>query len=406
MVRVRSITTAASLALLGACSRPSPNPANPDPLSLPPHAARTSSARQHPVQRTVTAFGSLFPNQLSPINPRVPGHLIHIPTDLGSHVRKGDLLAEIDPREYELRLRQARALLSQARARLGLPIEGGDDAFRLEETSLVRQASAVLTQARAEKERVEALNRQGIAPASDLEAAAAALIVAESRHADALEEARNRAAILEQRRAEVALASQQLADTRILAPFDGVIAERRANLGQQVDLSSILFTLVQADPLRLRLEIPEREASRIQQGQSVRLHLTGDTNAYTGTLTRLSPSLLETSRMLVVEADIPAQGALRPGAFVRAEIIVHPGQPATTIPSEALVTFAGVEKVFLASDGKAVERRINTGDRGPGWIEVTSGLKPGETVILNPAGLVNGRPLSAETNRASAEPRP
>lgn len=392
MVRVRIFATAL-LALAGACSRREP----PSPPPAPPQKVQVIQASERPVERLLTISGSLLAKEQTPVSARVPGRIQLLPVDLGSRVRAGDLLAELEPRDFELRVQQAHALLGQARARLGLPLDGDDDHVSLEDTSLVREASAVLAQTEADRKRILQLHRQEIASASDLESANAAFAVAQSRHADALEEARTRAAVLRQRRAEYELARKQLAETRITAPFDGVVSERRANLGQHLELGAPLFTLVQADPLRLRLEIPERDAHRVAAGQTVRLRLTGDTNIYTGTLQRLSPSLLEASRVLVVEADVPALGALRPGAFVRSEIVIDPAQTTLTIPTDALQTFAGVEKVFLHEAGKAVERRVTTGDRGPGWVEITAGLKGGEAVIRSPAGLVQGRPVIVES---------
>jgi multidrug efflux pump subunit AcrA (membrane-fusion protein) len=101
--------------------------------------------------------------------------------------------------------------------------------------------------------------------------------------------------------------------------------------------------------------------------------------------------------MLLVEADVPAQGTLRPGLFVRAEIVVNPDDPGLSIPSQALLVFAGVEKVVTVESGKAVEKPVTTGRRGPGWIEILSGLSPGETVVLNPTGLRTGQPLTVKT---------
>jgi RND family efflux transporter MFP subunit len=392
MVRVR-IFAAALLALAGACSRREP----PSPPPVPPQKVQIAQASLRSVERFLTVSGSLLAKEQTPVSARVPGRIQLLPVDLGSRVRAGDLLAELEPRDFELRVQQSRALLGQARARLGLPLDGEDDHVSLDDTSLVREARAVLVQAEGDRERISQLNRQGIASASDLESANAALAVAQSRHADALEEARTRAAVLRQRRAEYELARKQLADTRITAPFDGVVSERRANLGEHLELGAPVFTLVQADPLRLRLEIPERDAPSVAAGQTVRLRLTGDTNVYQGILRRLSPALLEASRMLVVEADVPASGALRPGAFVRSEIVINPSQQAVTIPSDALQTFAGVEKVFLHEAGKAVERRVTTGDRGTGWIEITTGLKGGETIIRSPTGLVQGRAVIVES---------
>jgi len=392
MIRTRTLALVSLLALAGACSRREPDL----PKVAAPEPVRVVQVVQRPLERFITVSGSLFAQEQTPVSARVAGRIHRLPADLGSRVVAGELLAELDPRDFQLRVEQSRGLLGQARARLGLPVEGDDDRVNLDETSRVKEARAVLQQARGDRDRVQELSRQGIASASDLESADAAFSVAESRLADALEEARTRAAVLMQRRAEHELARQQLVDTRITAPFDGVVSERRANLGQHVEIGTPLVTLVQSDPLRLRVEVPERDAPRIAIGQAVRLKLTGDTMVYRGTIRRLSPSLVEANRMLLVEADVPAGGALRPGAFVRAEIVVEPGQPALTIPMEALVRFAGVEKVFVEEEGKAVERRVATGDRGADWIEVVSGLKVDERVILEPAGLVAGRAVVVE----------
>lgn len=389
MVRIRIFAAVSLVALAGACSRREPEP----PRSAPPQPVQIVRVLQKPLERFITVSGSLFAQEQTPISARVSGRVHRLPADLGSQVRAGDLLAEMEPRDYELRVQQSRALLGQARARLGLPLEGDEEQVDLEGTSLVKEAKALLAQARGDQERLTELFRQEIASTSELEDSRASFAVAQSRLTDALEEARTRAAVLEQRRAEYELARKQLADTRITAPFAGIVSERRASLGQHLEVGASLFTLVQADPLRLRVEVPERDAPRVAAGQTVRLRLTGDTNVYAGTVRRLSPSLLESSRMLVVEADVPAGGSLRPGAFARAEIVVESGHLALTVPPEAVVTFAGVEKVFLQDDGKALERRVTTGDRGAGWVEVIAGLKAGDLLIRTPAGLVNGRAI-------------
>lgn len=402
MVRVRIFFAAALFLLAGACSRRHPEAAKP----APPLPVQVADVGSRTIERFITVSGSLFAQDQTPISARVAGRVHALPVDLGSRVRTGELLAEIEPRDYELRVQQSRALLGQARARLGLPPDGEAEQVDLDETSRVKEAHAVLAHARGELERIRELASQGIASASDLDAADSTFVVAQSRQSDALEEARTRLALLQQRRAEYELARKQLADTRITAPFDGVVSERRASLGQHLEVGASLFTLVKVDPLRLRVEVPERDAPRVAAGQAVRLRLTGDTNVYRGTVRRLSPSLLEASRMLVVEADVPISGALRPGAFARTEIVVDSGPPALTVPADALVTFAGVEKVFLHRNGEAVECRVTTGDRGEGWVEITSGLKAGESVIRSPGALLSGRAVTVATALGAAEQKP
>jgi hypothetical protein len=139
--------------------------------------------------------------------------------------------------------------------------------------------------------------------------------------------------------------------------------------------------------------VPERESALVRTGQVVRVFIEGDTNAYTGHIARLSPALDGDSRMLLVEADVRSQGALRPGLFAQAQIIVNEGEEGIAVPASAILTFAGLEKVVVVSKGKALEKNIVTGRRGPDWIEVLSGLEPSEKVVLNPQGLRTGQPV-------------
>ncbi len=238
-----------------------------------------------------------------------------------------------------------------------------------------------------------------------METAMANYEIAATRLQDAIEEIRSRMATLQQRRVEVEIARQQLADASITASFDGVVKERRASIGEFLAPGSPIATIVRTDPLRLRVEVPEREAPRVRAGQPVRLTVDGDTNRYTGTIKRLSPSINEQSRMLIAEADVPNTGTLRPGAFARVEVVVEEKAPAVTIPRSALVVFAGIEKVFLIKDGKAVEKNILTGRRNGEIIEVPIGLKPGDLVVLDPGNLQSGAAVTVETGAPPPGPR-
>ena len=153
-------------------------------------------------------------------------------------------------------------------------------------------------------------------------------------------------------------------------------------------------SLVRMDPLRLRVEVPERDSVELKPGQKVRLSIAGVTAQHAGEITRLSPVIADESRMLAVEADVKNDGTLRPGAFVRAEIVVAEKQPPLVIPRAALVTFAGIEKVFLAQSGKAAERTITTGRQTEQFCEVLAGLKEGDEVVLQPGNLQPGQPLA------------
>ncbi|MBL9139725.1 MAG: efflux RND transporter periplasmic adaptor subunit, partial [Verrucomicrobiales bacterium] len=321
------------------------------------------------LDRAIHVTGSLLPLDQTPVSVKVPGRLESIVVDLGSFVREGDLIARVEAPDYDLRVRQAEAALGEARARVGLPLEGENDQVEVEALSSVKEARAVLEEAVANRKRIDTLTVQGILSTAELDTASATYKVALSRYEEALEGARTRVAQLLQRRAEYDIARKQLADTYLLAPFDGAVQARRANVGEYLTPGAPVVVLVRIDPLRLRVEVSERDAMRVRTGQRVRVTLEGDPKTYEGEVKRLSPAIAQGSRTLVVEADVPSHGQLRPGAFARASIVTVSESPAVTVPTDVVVTFAGIEKVFAVTNGLAQERRITTGDRGEGWVE-------------------------------------
>jgi RND family efflux transporter MFP subunit len=372
---------------------------------LPSRAVQAAPAESRPMERAVSVIGALAAIDHATLSVKVAGRLQTISVDLGTRVRKGEIVAQIEPVDYELRLKSADALLAQARARLGLPLTGSDDTVKAEETSTVRQAKAAVLESQKQRDRTRELAKRGISSQADLEVAEANYDIAFNRHLEALEDIRQRQGVLQQRRTDVEIARQQLADTRLIAPFDGIVQERKASPGEFLNIAAPVVTLVKVDPLRLRVEVPERNASGVRAAQKIRLTVEGDTNRYAGTIARLSPAITEVSRMLIVEADIANQdGKLRPGTFARADIVLAEAEPATTIHKDALVTFAGLEKIFLVKDGKAAEKNIAVGRRAGDFIEVLGGVKSGDLVVLNPGALQNGQPVTTERPVVSGQP--
>ncbi|MBI4470204.1 MAG: efflux RND transporter periplasmic adaptor subunit [Acidobacteria bacterium] len=359
-------------------------------------AARVKVVRvaQTLIEQTVIVNGGLAAYDHAILSAKVPGRLASIAVDLGSAVRKDEVIASVEPQDYKLRMEQAMAALAGTRARLGLPAEGIDERVDPERTGTVRQASALMDEARANRERIAALFEQGVISRAQLDAAEAGYKVALSRYQDALEEIQNRRALFAQRRSELALAEQQLADTAIRAPFDGIIQERRASPGEYLAAGAPVVALVRTNPLRLRAEVPERAAPSIKPAQRVRVSVEGDPRVYLGRIMRLSPAITDQNRMLMVEADVANEGSLRPGSFVSVEIVVNDAAPAITVPSGAIRSFAGITKVILVQEGKAVERPVTLGKRTDQWTEVLDGLSVGEDVILDPGNLQSGQLVS------------
>jgi RND family efflux transporter MFP subunit len=385
----------APLVLMAGCKSDYPASARQSRPGEAKEARQVKTARvaETPVGETVTANGTLAAYDQTTVSVKVPGRLRAISVDLGSVVRKGQMIAQVEPQEYSLRVQQSEAALAQARARLGLSPDGTDDRVNPEQTATVRQARAVLDEAKFNRERAAKLVEQGVIAKAEFDTAESVYKVAEGRYQDALEEIRNRQALLSQRRSELAIARQQLADTSIYSPLDGIVQEKRTSVGEYLSAGTAVVNIVRMDPLRLRAEIPEREAAAIRSGQNVRVTVEGDANVYVGQIKRLSPVIAEQNRMLLVEADVRNDGKLRPGSFARAEIVTNDAKMAVTVPSNAIVTFAGIEKVIVVQNGKALEKPITTGRRSSEWTEIVAGVNVGDQVIVDPGNLQSGQPV-------------
>jgi RND family efflux transporter MFP subunit len=348
------------------------------------HVART------PLDRAVTVTGTLAAEEQVMLSLKVTGRLEELLVDLGSPVRRGQVIARLTPTDFELRLNQAEAAQQQARARLGLDPHGNEDDVDIEQTAVVRQAKAGLDEARRQRDRFATFVQRGISARADLESADSQLQIAEGRYQDALEEVRNRQAILAQRRSELALARQQLEDTSLKSPIDGVVRERHAFAGEFRAAGSPIVTVVRQHPLRLQLAVPERAAANVRVNQVVRVSVEGDAEAYRGRVARLSPAITEGTRTLAIEAEVPNEaGRLRPGMFARAEIVTDEA-PGIVVPHSALVIFAGVEKLLVVKDGKVHEQRVRSGRRMGDQVEILEGVTPGDVVITTPGGLADG----------------
>ena len=358
-----------------------------------PRKVKTTTVVETPFGEMVTANGTLAAYDQTTVSVKVPGRVGAISVDLGSVVSQGQVIAQLDQEDYRLRVQQAEASLAQARARLGLAPSGADDNVDPEKTATVRQARAVLDEARYNRDRAARLVEQGVIAKAEFDNATATFKVAEGRYQDAYEEIRNRQGILAQRRSEVALARQQLKDTAVVAPLNGVVQEKRTSVGEYLAAGAPVVNIVRMDPLRLRAEIPERESHTVRAGQNVRVTVEGDPSVYVGQITRLSPVIAEQNRVLMVEADVRNNGKLRPGSFAHAEIVTNDAKMAVTVPNNAIITFAGIEKVIVVQNGKALEKPITTGRRNAEFTEIVAGISVGEKVVVDPGNLQSGQPV-------------
>lgn len=359
----------------------------------PKKSVRVVKVSEAKLPVVVAVSGTLAAEEEVVMSFKVQGRISQIFVDLGSHVKRGQPLIELEPADFQLRVQQSQAAYQQARVRLGLPAEGDEQTqINPQDTSVAKQAKAQMDQAKLTRDRRESLFNQGLMSRSEFDDAEAAYQVAAARYEDALEEVQNREGMLFQRRAELDLAKQQFSDSTMRAPMDGAIDQRRVSPGQFVAVGQPALNLVRLHPLRLKLALPEREASGVRQNQEVQVRVEGDSTVYRGVLARLSPAISSDNRTLMVEAEVPNQnGALRPGSFARAEIITQPDHTALLVPESSVITFAGIQKVIAVKKDMTVEKVVKTGRRSGDQIEVVEGLISGDIVVVNPGNLTEGQ---------------
>jgi RND family efflux transporter MFP subunit len=196
------------------------------------------------------------------------------------------------------------------------------------------------------------------------------------------------AAEVSQAQAALAQAKLNLRDAFVRAPVAGVIQTRTVETGQYVQVGTVLATLVRRDPLLLRFQVPEQDATPLRPGMVVRFNVAEDLVEHRATVTHVAAAASQASRMVDVTANVidANRPELRPGAFARVTVPIGATREAPVIPQTAI---RPSEKGFLAytiEDGVARQRILTLGMRtADGQVEVKDGLAPGETLVIRGA---------------------
>lgn len=368
-----------------ACSGPYSSP-SVAAKSASPVTVRVRAATLQTIPEIITATGELLAEDQATLSAKVAGRVANLNVDLGTRVGAGDVIAELEQEDYVFKVKQVEAMVEQTRAALGLG-PGENDSVKPETTAIVRQAAASLREAALMQANAEKLFKEGVVSNVDFQRAGVALQAAQARQQGAIEEVFRMRAELVERRAQLSLARQQLADTVIRAPFRGAITRRQATQGEFLAVNAPVAVLVRWHPLRIRLEVPERLAGKVRAGQRIDLKLETSAGAHAGRVVRLSPAIEAQNRSLLVEGEIPNEdGLLRSGSFVEGVITVDPNARGFAIPPRSVLSFAGVDRVFVAESGKLADRIVKTGRRlDDSSLEIVSGLRPGDLVVLEPS---------------------
>jgi len=355
-------------------------------------AARPVSVRMIPVEqkqlrRNVESVGSLFPLDEVTVSSEVEGRVEQVLVDVGDHVMAGQTIVKVVPTELQLTLDQQRATLQQARARLGLP-ENVEDVKDVREAAEVKKAAADLADARQKYERAKTLFEQGLLPKQSFDEAESRNNAARAAYDLSVQGVQNLRAALAQSRAAAALAQKKVGDSIIRAPFAGQIRERSVTQGQYLKVQTPVMVIVNVDPMRVRLRVPEKMAAWVKTGQEVTVTVEAyPGRSFTGKISRINPSVDQQTRAFEVEALIVNHEALlKPGFFVKATIPSSFVVDSLFVPEDALLYVYGVYKVFVIDGNTVKEKEVKIGERSGSEVEILEGLTQGDRIAVATKG--------------------
>lgn len=376
------LTLVAPLAflLLTACTRP---PAAAPKKEAGPIQIQTAPVSQRDVERIIESVGTLFAYDESVISAEIDGRVDQVQVDLGDHVKPGQVMVHISDEEQRYLLTQNEAQLRQSLERLGLKNET-DKVADVRDAPDPRRAQADLVDAEQRYKRQKSLVDQGIASQSDLDAAVARFKASQASYDATLYQTRNLVSEIERTKAVLDLQRKKLRDTSVRAPFDAFVKERTVTIGQFVRVNTPLITLVKIDPIRLRLEIPERLTPWVKPGQTVEVRLEAFENrSFQGKIWRISPTVEQAKRTFLVEALIANPAAqLKPGSYARARVPTGKSERIKLVPAKAVNYVFGSNKVYVVTAGTVEARDVKIGDRFDQDVEILSGVEQGEQVAV------------------------
>jgi cobalt-zinc-cadmium efflux system membrane fusion protein len=380
----------ASLVLFGSsCARDTSGKSqNGKPgASAPKPKVKAAAVEQRQQRRVVEAVGTLFAYDEVTVSSEAEGRVEEVMVDVGDRVGKGQTLARVSPVEFQLTVDQQQAALRQARARLGLSETDGElkDARQAAE---VKKAAADLTDAEQKYKRAQSLLETGVIPRQQYDEAEARYKAAKATYDLAMQQVENMRASMQQTQASLNLANKRLRDTQIRAPFAGHVKAREVTTGQYLKVQTPVMTIVNIDPLRARLSVPEKMSPWVRVGREVKLSLEAyPGREFAGRISRINPSVDEKNRTFEIEALVSNRGGeLKPGSFVKATIQSDKVDQILVIPYNAAVYLFGAYKVFVLQGQTVKEREVKLGDRLGDLVEVIEGLGAGEKIAVGAGG--------------------
>jgi RND family efflux transporter MFP subunit len=285
----------------------------------------------------------------SQVAAEVPGEIVRVLVDEGQGVAAGAVLAEIDGSEYALE--------------------------RAREQAEVGRLSALLRKQEGDLERARKLYAENLIAEDQLDGLAAELDALRQQWAGA--------------QAKLESTERRVAKTQLLAPVESEVATRHVDVGDYVQTGTVAFDLIDMRHLRVRLPFPEYRAPQLAAGLPVRLRsaAAGD-SVVNARVTDIRPGVNPSSRSVTLIVDFENPGGWRPGASVRAELILSVREAALLVPQVAVVRRPAGEVVYVIENGIARERVVRRGERRGREVEILDGLTGDEVIAVDGAGFL------------------
>jgi RND family efflux transporter MFP subunit len=373
---LRSVLIAVLVLAAAACSRGTPTEAPPQaPAAV---AVTVSTVKSEDQAVTLEATGSFEPDESSDVAPDSSGRVVATPVDVGQFVREGAVLVRLQGIDAGLRLDEARAAVSRAEANLKL----AESQNALAQTTAQRYASLLAT--------------------GDVSGTVADQ--ARTGAETSVQNVNTARATVAQARAQLALAEKAVDDVAVIAPFAGFISQRRVSLGEYVQPSTAVVTLLKIDPLRLQLTIPGVQAGLVRIGQTVRATVDAfPGQTFTGRISAVNPAISAESRSFRAEARVPnPEALLKPGMFAVATVDQGRTMKTMLVPARAVIDDANTNshRVFVIDkENRARLRVVQLAARDVGEeIRILSGLQEADRVATsNLAQLYEGAEVTVSS---------
>lgn len=312
---------------------PSATSASGAPAARPqakPTVVETVKVERRPLQRGITAVGSLRSDESVTLRPEIAGRIVDIRFTEGQRIQKGQVMVRLDDSVPRAEFEQARANFSLAKSNYDRSME-------------LQQKGFISKQARDEADNA-----------------------------------------MKVQQAAMVLAQVKLDKNEIRAPFTGMVGLRNVSTGDYVGVGQDLVNIEAIDSLKVDFRIPELYLSEVRTGQALQIALDAvPGKTFVGAVFAINPLIDAGGRSIVMRAQVKNAGAvLRPGMFARVRLQMGSQSHALMVPEAALVPVGEDQFVFVVDGDQATRAQVEVGERRDGYVEVVRGVAEGDQVVV------------------------